>query len=294
MKNGVCQYKSLPSDLDPKRLPRHIAVIMDGNGRWAQQSGLPRFKGHQRGAEILNDLLRCAGEWGIEVLTVYAFSTENWARPEAEVRFLLHLFDSTLRRNLPEMHANGVRLRVIGDRSKFPAELQETIDHAMAVTEQNQGIAFNIAANYGGRQEILRACRNIARAVKEGSQDPEKIDLARFEEELYTRSHPDPDLLIRTSGEQRLSNFMPWQSAYTEMYFTQIHWPDFDRAALHKALSAYQNRQRRFGCLLDEAEEEPKPALSATECPRSGKVDKYQVKNTFQQNTIDWSESSLT
>ncbi len=237
----------LPADLDRQKLPQHVAVIMDGNGRWANRKGLPRIVGHQRGVDALKALLRCCKDWGIQSLTAYAFSTENWGRPMPEVDFLMTLFERVLRRELQEMIAEGVCIRFIGDLSALPPSLQGEIDRAMAATRHSQKIQFNVATNYGGRREILQACRAIAAAVKDGQLNLEDINEAAFEQHLYTRGLADPDLLIRTSGEMRVSNFLLWQVAYAEIYVTDTLWPDFDRQAFHQALYDYQNRQRRFG-----------------------------------------------
>lgn len=237
----------LPADLQQDRLPRHVAVIMDGNGRWAKQRGLPRFMGHRRGVDALKDLLRCCRDWGIEALTAYAFSTENWGRPSEEVEFLMTLFERVLRQELREMMEENVRIRFVGNLEVLPRSLQSEIARAVEQTASNQGIQFTVATNYGGRQEILQACRAIAQRVQQGELNPEDIDEALFDRHLYTAGICDPDLLIRTSGEMRLSNFLLWQMAYGEIYVTDTLWPDFDREQFHQALSAYQRRERRFG-----------------------------------------------
>jgi undecaprenyl diphosphate synthase len=237
----------LPADLDVQRLPQHVAVIMDGNGRWAQRQGLPRFVGHRRGVDTLKELLRCCKDWGIGALTAYAFSTENWGRPMAEVEFLMTLFERVLRRELQEMVEEGVQIQFVGDLQALPQSLQDEIDRAMAATQHNTKIKFVVATNYGGRREILQACRAIAQKVRQGELDPDAIDESIFEHHLYTAGICHPDLLIRTSGEMRISNFLLWQMAYAELYVTDILWPDFDRTAFHKALIDYQQRNRRFG-----------------------------------------------
>lgn len=239
--------QDLPADLERERLPRHVAVIMDGNGRWAQQQGLPRIMGHRRGVDALKGILRCCKDWGVKALTAYAFSTENWGRPIEEVDFLMTLFERVLRRELQEMKAEDVQIRFVGNLSALPRSLQTEIERSMVETRYNQGIQFTIATNYGGRQEIVQACRAIATQVKQGLLDPDQIDEALFERHLYTAEICDPDLLIRTSGEMRISNFLLWQMAYAELYITETHWPDFDRSAFHQALVAYQQRHRRFG-----------------------------------------------
>lgn len=237
----------LPADLKRERLPRHVAVIMDGNGRWAKQRGLPRFMGHRRGVDALKNLLRCCRDWGVGALTAYAFSTENWGRPLEEVEFLMTLFERVLRQELREMMEEDVRIRFAGNLSILPDSLQAEIERAMAQTASNQGIQFTVATNYGGRQEIVQACRAIAQQVQQGLITPDDIDEALIDRHLYTAGVCDPDLLIRTSGEMRLSNFLLWQMAYGEIYVTDTLWPDFDLDQFHQALSAYQQRDRRFG-----------------------------------------------
>lgn len=241
--------RDLPADLDVKRLPRHVAVIMDGNGRWAKQQGLPRIMGHRHGVDTLKELLRCCKDWGIEALTAYAFSTENWGRPLAEVEFLMTLFERVLRRELKELISEGVQIHFVGDLDSLPESLQEEIERAMSATRHNQTIRFTVATNYGGRREILQACRAIAEQVEKGQLQVVDIDEALFERHLYTAGTCDPDLLIRTSGEMRVSNFLLWQVAYSEIYVTETLWPNFDRQEFHRALSDYQQRHRRFGRL---------------------------------------------
>ncbi|MEB3343770.1 polyprenyl diphosphate synthase [Okeania sp.] len=246
MNQGTC-LQDLPVDLKPEKLPRHVAVIMDGNGRWAKNRGLPRIMGHRRGVEVLKDLLRCCKDWGIEALTAYAFSSENWGRPLEEVNFLMTLFEKVLCRELKEMVAEDVQIRFVGNLSSLPLSLQTEIKRSVETTGQNQGIKFTVATNYGGRQEIIQACRAIATQVQEGLLKPEEINEAIFEKYLYTTGISHPDLLIRTSGEMRISNFLLWQIAYSEIYVTETFWPDFNRAEFHRALCAYQQRERRFG-----------------------------------------------
>jgi undecaprenyl diphosphate synthase len=241
--------QKLPADLVQNRLPHHIAVIMDGNGRWAKRRGLPRIMGHQRGVDTLKSLLRCCNDWGISALTAYAFSTENWGRPLEEVEFLMTLFERVLRKELKEMMAENVRIRFVGNLESLPVSLREEIDRSMADTQKNTGIQFTVATNYGGRQEIVQACQAIAQKVEAGLIKAEDIDEATLEKHLYTVNLSHPDLLIRTSGEMRISNFLLWQMAYAEIYVTPTLWPDFDQAELHKALLDYQQRERRFGKL---------------------------------------------
>lgn len=241
--------KDLPTDLEPSRLPRHVAVIMDGNGRWAKKRGLPRSIGHQKGVDALKLLLRCCRDWGITALTAYAFSTENWGRPLEEVSFLMTLFEGALRREIQELVDENVRIKCVGDLQRLPNSLQAEIERCVLATTNNTGIQFTVATNYSGRQEIVRACRVIATQVQQGLLSPEDISEQLFGRYLYTAELPEPDLLIRTSGELRVSNFLLWQIAYAEMYVTDILWPDFDRSAFHQALYDYQRRDRRFGKL---------------------------------------------
>ena len=234
-------------NLDPHKLPQHVAVIMDGNGRWAKQQGLPRIEGHRQGASTLKEILRACKDWGINTLTVYAFSTENWGRPLTEVNFLMTLFEKLLRKELQDMNEEGVCIRFIGDLSPLPQSLKQEIDHSMAMTQNNNGVNFNVAINYGSRLEIVKACQAIAEKVSTGELSPDTIDENTISQYLYTSASPDPDLLIRTSGEMRLSNFLLWQLAYTEMYITDTLWPDFNRSEFRSALAHYQQRDRRFG-----------------------------------------------
>lgn len=247
MLSKVNLLKELPPDLDQSRLPRHVAVIMDGNGRWAKNRGKARIFGHQKGVDVLKDLLRCCQDWGISALTAYAFSTENWGRPQPEVEFLMTLFERVLRKELDEMVAKDVCIRFIGDLTNLPHSLQEEIKRGMEATKENKGVKFNIATNYGGRQEIIQACVAIASNVEKGLIKVEEIDEKLFENHLYTTGIISPDLLIRTSGEMRISNFLLWQMAYTEIYVTSTLWPDFNREKFHQALLNYQQRDRRFG-----------------------------------------------
>ena len=237
----------LPPRLDPERLPGHVAVIMDGNGRWARQRGLPRVMGHRAGVEALKRTLRLCSDWGIGVLTAYAFSTENWTRPGEEVTFLMTLFERVLARELEGLMREQVRIRFLGELEQLPRGLQELIADATARTAANTGIHFNVCTNYGGRRELVRAARRLAEQVAAGALDPAAIDETRFAAELHTAGEADPDLLIRTSGEHRISNFLLWQLAYAELHITEVLWPDFDVAALEAALLDYQGRSRRFG-----------------------------------------------
>ena len=223
------------------RVPRHVAVIMDGNGRWAKKRFLPRVMGHKKGLDALEDLCRTCAEAGIPYLTVFAFSTENWRRPADEVSFLMGLFLTALQKKVAKMHKNGLRLKVIGDRSRFPAEIQAGIRDAEALTAANTGLTLTIAADYGGRWDILQAANAL---IKEGKSEISESDLAA---KLMLAEAPEPDLFIRTGGETRISNFMLWQMAYAEFYFTDTLWPDFDSREMHRALESFQQRERRYG-----------------------------------------------
>jgi undecaprenyl diphosphate synthase len=253
-------YSVLPATLSPQGMPKHVAVIMDGNGRWANERGLPRIAGHRQGAKVLKDLLRCCKDWGIGALTAYAFSTENWSRPTTEVNFLMVLFEKMLRKELKEMHKEGVRIRFIGDLSGLSPSLQREMARAMEETAHNSAIDFNVAINYGSRSEIVHACQQVAQKVEKGELASADVSEDLISQHLYTAGC-DPDLLIRTSGEQRLSNFLLWQLAYTEMYFTNAFWPDFDRGEFHQALLTFQKRDRRFGNAKDAVASTEKVAL---------------------------------
>ena len=227
--------------------PAHVAIIMDGNGRWAQARGLPRFEGHRRGVEAVRRAVRSAIELGISYLTIYGFSSENWSRPAEEVAMLMELLKRYIRNDLAELHHNDVRVRVIGLRAGLPADIAALLDEAETLTAQNRGLTLVVAFNYGARQEIVEAARSLARQAAEGKLDPNAIDASMFARRLDAAGIPDPDLIIRTSGEQRLSNFLLWQAAYAELVFLPIHWPDFDHAAFQSALAQFAARERRFG-----------------------------------------------
>lgn len=229
------------------RLPRHIAVIMDGNGRWAQRRGLPRYAGHPVGVEAVRRIVEACVGRGIEVLTLFAFSSENWHRPQKEVSLIMDLFIRSLRKEARRLHRNGVKLQIIGDRSAFSEKLQRQIAEVESLTAGNRGLLLQVAANYGGRWDITQAARRLAQRVAEGELDPSQIDESALEGMLSFPGLPEPDLFVRTGGEKRISNFLLWQCAYTELYFTDILWPDFDAAALDAALQDFANRQRRFG-----------------------------------------------
>jgi len=230
--------------------PRHVAIIMDGNGRWAAERGLPRGEGHRRGVEALRRTTRACGELGIGYLTIFSFSSENWTRPATEISDLMGLLRRFIRNDLADLHSNNVRVRVIGEREGLDPEISRLLVEAEELTAANTGLVLVVAFNYGGRQEIARAARHVAEEVAAGRLDPQAVTaevLGRF---FDAPDVPDPDLLIRTSGEQRLSNFLLWQAAYSELVFLPIYWPDFDRAALEKAIEEYRRRERRFGGLI--------------------------------------------
>lgn len=235
--------------IDPGTVPRHVAIIMDGNGRWAKARRLPRLAGHKQGVEAVRRVARAARELGVEVLTLYAFSSENWRRPEAEVLDLMGLLRHFIRSELAELARENVRLRVIGDYRAFSPDLVTLIDDAIARTADNDGATLVIALNYGGQAEIVAAAKRLAERVHTGSMSPTAIDDAAFERELHTHDLPPLDLLIRTSGEQRLSNFLLWQAAYAELLFVDTLWPDFDDEAFAAAIQTFARRQRRFGGL---------------------------------------------
>jgi len=238
--------------LDREQLPRHIAVIMDGNGRWAQHRSLPRVAGHQAGAESVRAIIEGCGDLGIEALTLYTFSSENWARPPREVAGLMHLIQERLSRELPELHRKEVRVRAIGRIEALPQSLQEVLEHARTLTEGNTGLRLNLAINYGGRAEIVDAAQALAAAAVAGHLQPTEISEEVFARHLYAPDTPDPDLLIRTAGELRVSNYLLWEIAYAEIVVVPTLWPDFRLAHLLHALVEYQRRQRKFGGVLED------------------------------------------
>jgi undecaprenyl diphosphate synthase len=231
-------------------MPRHVAIIMDGNGRWAATRGLPRAEGHRRGVEALRRTVRAAGEMGIKILTIFSFSAENWSRPASEIGELMGLLRRFVRNDLAELHQNNIRVRVIGERAGLDPDIGRLLVEAEDLTKNNDGLTLVVAFNYGARQEIVRAARRIAEAVERGEARAQDVDMDAFGRFLDAPDIPDPDLIIRTSGEQRLSNFLLWQAAYSELVFVPTYWPDFDRAALESAIREYQQRERRFGGLV--------------------------------------------
>ncbi len=236
-------------DIDKGKLPVHIAIIMDGNGRWAQKKGLPRVMGHKAGMEALKKTVKSCSDLGIKILTVYAFSTENWNRPQDEVDYLMGLLVEYMRKEVNALHKNRVKIKLLGEADVLPKQTRTEIEGAIELTKDNEGLQFNIALNYGGRAEILRACKNLIKDLEAGNLGIDSVDEKVFSNYLYTGYDPDPDLIIRTSGEQRISNFLLWQGAYSELLFVDRLWPDFDEEVLHSAILEYQNRNRRFGAL---------------------------------------------
>lgn len=228
-------------------LPRHVAIVMDGNGRWARRRRRPRFAGHRAGVDAVKGVVRACAEKGIELLTLFAFSSENWRRPKEEVSLLMDLFANALDRQARKLHQNNIRLTIVGEREDFGPALCERIASAEALTRNNGGLHLVIAANYGGRQDLVQACKEIATKVRNGKMDPQSITPEDLEASMSLRELPSPDLFIRTGGEMRISNFLIWHLAYTELYFTDILWPDFDEVAFEAALISYAGRLRRFG-----------------------------------------------
>ncbi|MBQ9601439.1 MAG: di-trans,poly-cis-decaprenylcistransferase [Neisseriaceae bacterium] len=237
----MTRASSTQSILPRTQIPRHVAVIMDGNGRWAKKRFLPRVMGHKRGLDVLENMCRVCSQAGVEYLTVFAFSTENWRRPADEVSFLMGLFLSALQKKVIKMHENGLRLKVIGNRSRFAPEIQQGILQAEELTQNNQGLTLTIAADYGGRWDILQAANAL---IAEGKTHISEDDLTQ---KLMLPDAPEPDLFIRTGGETRISNFMLWQMAYAELYFTDVLWPDFNDEEIHRAFTSFTQRERRFG-----------------------------------------------
>jgi len=233
-------------------VPRHVAIIMDGNGRWAAALGLPRVEGHRRGVEALRKTVRAAGELGISILTIFSFSSENWSRPQSEIRDLLSLLRRFIRNDLVELHKSNVRVRVIGERDDLDPDIRRLLQEAEDLTQGNDGLTLVVAFNYGARQEIARAARRLAAEVAAGRLAASDITPELLARQLDAPDLPDPDVIIRTSGEQRLSNFLLWQAAYSELVFVPINWPDFDRAALESTIAEFRRRERRFGGLITQ------------------------------------------
>jgi undecaprenyl diphosphate synthase len=240
------------TEIDLQKLPGHIAIIMDGNGRWAQQHAMGRIAGHKKGAEAVRLTVRACREIGIKVLTLYAFSTENWLRPSGEVKALMRLLEEYLRSEIQEMLGNGIRLTTIGDTEALKKPMKTILRETIAKTAHNHDMILNLALNYGGRDEIVGAVHDLLNDIRRGTLADQEVTKDLFSRYLDTAGLPDPDLLIRTSGEYRISNFLLWQSAYTEFYFTDVLWPDFNRDELFRAITEYQRRERRFGLTSDQ------------------------------------------
>ena len=243
---------SLSALINKERLPRHIAIIMDGNGRWAKEKGEDRLFGHYQGVESVRDIVEGAAELGIQYLTLYAFSTENWDRPADEVSGLMELLVTTIRKEVSTLNKNNIRLHVIGDLNMLPEHARNELQEGLDMTAANTGLNLVMALSYSGRWELLEAVRNIAKAVKSGELDPAEIDEQTLQNNLSTHAFPDPELMIRTSGEYRISNFLLYQLAYAELYFTDVCWPDFRKKNLYEALLDYQQRERRFGKISEQ------------------------------------------
>ncbi len=259
------QIKQSPEDRDEQKrlkesgnIPQHIAIIMDGNGRWAKERGMTRVSGHRKGVESVRDIVEACGQLNVKYLTLYAFSTENWKRPQDEVSMLMRLLVKALRDETDALHHNNVRLITIGEIGKLPNEVQRELQDAIRKTSKNTGLTLNLALSYSGRWDIVRAVKKLSLDVRSGKISTEDIDEKRFSNYLSTTDLPDPDLLIRTSGEFRISNFLLWQLAYSEFYVAECYWPDFRRDNLYKAIQAYQKRERRFGLVSEQVAERKK------------------------------------
>ena len=239
-----------PIPLSAFAVPRHVAIIMDGNGRWASARGLPRGEGHRRGVEALRKTVRAAGEIGIRFLTIFSFSSENWSRPPSEIRDLMGLLRRFIRNDLAELHQNGVKVRIVGERGDLDPDIRRLLEEAEELTLDNTGLTLVVAFNYGARQEIARAAARIAARIQAGELTPAAMTADLIGQNLDAPDLPDPDLIIRTSGEQRLSNFLLWQAAYSELVFVPTYWPDFDRAVFEGAIAEYHRRERRYGGLI--------------------------------------------
>ncbi len=238
---------NLLSEIDKQRIPEHVAIIMDGNGRWATERGLPRSFGHNKGVTVLKEIIKTSKNLGCKFLTVYAFSTENWTRPSKEVDFLINLFEKVMKKEIDNIHRESIKIKFIGDLSPFPKSLKSILDSSEALTQNNNHFTLNVCLNYGGRQEIVKVAREIALKSYCGEIKPNDIDEDFINSELFTKGIKDPELLIRTSGEKRISNFLLWQLAYSEIYISEVFWPDFNEFEFLKAIIDYQSRNRRFG-----------------------------------------------
>lgn len=247
--------QTLLQNINPDKVPKHVAIIMDGNGRWAQKKGLVRTFGHKKSVDSVKSTLEACQELNIPYVTLYAFSSENWKRPEQEISFLMDLLYKSLKRNLEKVHENGIRLMAIGNTHNLPEKLSNQLEYSIEKTKKNQAGTLILALNYSARQEIIRATKTIAQKVNEGSLNLTDVDIEIFKNHLYTAEIPDVDLIIRTSGEQRISNFLLWQAAYAELYFTEVLWPDFRKKDFFEAIYAYQKRERRFGKIGEQIQD---------------------------------------
>jgi len=246
--------QSLRDNVLSGHIPDHIAIIMDGNGRWARERSLPRIAGHREGINSVREITRLCGEIGVKHLTLYTFSTENWQRPKAEVSALMTLLLKTINKEVKELHKNNVKFTVIGDLEMLPGSTRKGLQDGIDLTQDNEGLNLSLALNYGSRQEMIDAIQSLASKVQSGEMEPDEINEAIFSDALYTKGIPDPDLLIRTSGECRLSNFLLWQSAYTEIFITDTYWPEFREEQLMDAITVYQLRERRFGKVSEQVQ----------------------------------------
>ena len=237
----------LSKKIDKKRIPKHVAIIMDGNGRWAINQGMSRSFGHNEGVNVLKEIIKAAKNLGCKILTVYAFSTENWARPAKEVDFLIKLFEKVLKKEINEIHEESIKIKFIGDLTPFPESFKSTVNNSELLTQNNKKFTLNVCVNYGGRQEIVRVAKQLAFKSFSGEIKPSEVNEELFNSELLTQGIQDPELLIRTSGEKRISNFLLWQLAYSEIYISEVLWPDFNEFEFLKAIIDYQSRNRRFG-----------------------------------------------
>ncbi len=237
----------LSKRIDKQRVPEHVAIIMDGNGRWATKKGLPRTFGHNKGVSVLKEIIKASKKLSCKVLTVYAFSTENWSRPTQEVDYLINLFSEVLRNEIKEIHQESIKIKFIGDLTPFPENLKKIIYNSESLTKNNESLLLNVCVNYGGRQEIVKVAKRLALKSSIGEIKPSEVNEELFNSELLTKGINDPELLIRTSGEKRISNFLLWQLAYSEIYISDVLWPDFNEFEFHKAIIDYQSRNRRFG-----------------------------------------------
>ena len=250
MSLGKIIYKKnndLSKLIDMQKVPEHIAIIMDGNGRWATKKGLPRSFGHNKGVSVLKEIIKTSKKLGCKILTVYAFSTENWARPKKEVEFLINLFEEVLKNEIEEIHQESIKIKFIGDLTPFPENLKTVLNSSECLTKGNRDFTLNVCVNYGGRQEIVKVARKLALKSISGEIKPSELNEKLFNSELLTKGIKDPELLIRTSGEKRISNFLLWQLAYSEIYISDVMWPDFNESEFLKAIIDYQSRNRRFG-----------------------------------------------